>query len=100
MKTLKKIAASVALVAGLAAAGLGVGSPAAQAAWVVAGSPSTSLAFAESVGYAYLAQPLRGYTVVVDAYSPVTGQIYAMTCTGYNPVVCTGGTNAVVLIYP
>lgn len=34
-----------------------------------------------------------------DAYSPVTGQTYAMDCTGELPVICTGGNNALVEFY-
>ena len=34
-----------------------------------------------------------------DAYSPVTGQTYAMDCIGELPVICTGGNNALVEFY-
>ena len=30
---------------------------------------------------------------------PVTGQTYAMDCTGEIPVICTGGNNALVEFY-
>ena len=35
----------------------------------------------------------------VTAVSPATGQQYTMQCTGQSPVVCTGGTNALVAFY-
>jgi hypothetical protein len=35
----------------------------------------------------------------VTAVSPVTGETYQMQCTGGSPVVCMGGTNAIVEFY-
>lgn len=67
--------------------------------WV--GSSNTSEAFAMNVWNAYLENRaitgLRNATVY--AWSPVTGQSYAMNCreTGFY-VTCTGGNNAVVHI--
>lgn len=67
--------------------------------WV--GSANTSEAFAMNVWNAYLENRaitgLRNATV--HAWSPVTGQSYAMNCreTGFY-VTCTGGNNAVVHI--
>jgi len=34
------------------------------------------------------------------AYSPVTGLSYAMNCSDSNPIICTGGDNALVQIGP
>jgi serine/threonine protein kinase len=39
-----------------------------------------------------------GGASVVEAYSPVTGLTYTMSCSGTSPTVCTGGDNAVVYI--
>jgi hypothetical protein len=39
-----------------------------------------------------------GSGVSFPAYSPTTGRIYTMTCTGGVPTVCRGGNNAVVYI--
>jgi len=63
------------------------------------GSTRTSCAFAEVVRAAYATQPRRGGTVFVNAYSPITGETYRMTCTGSGVVTCKGGDNAVVYLY-
>lgn len=63
------------------------------------GSSVTSCEFAASVRSAYLASGGRGESLVVEAFSPVTGTVYTMNCAGGPPVVCTGGNNAVVYIY-
>lgn len=63
---------------------------------VVSAGPTTSCAFAINVANSYLRSG-GGYTMV-DAYSPVTGQWYTMTCTPGVPTVCRGGTAAVVYI--
>jgi hypothetical protein len=63
------------------------------------GSSQTSCTFAEVVRSTYVNQPRRGGTVVINAYSPVTGEIYRMTCTGSGLVTCKGGNNAVVYLY-
>jgi len=54
--------------------------------------PNTSCAFADVVRSAYESSD----TPTVDAYSPTTGKVYTMTCTGGSPHVCTGGNNASV----
>ncbi|NMO03974.1 protein kinase [Gordonia sp. TBRC 11910] len=60
----------------------------------------TSCPFAAAVRSAYLSSGVKGEARQVTAYSPVTGMSYVMAC---NPqggvVVCTGGNNAVVVIY-
>jgi hypothetical protein len=60
---------------------------------------NTSQAFAENTELAYLAAAgdVASYATV-EAYSPVTGQDYAMTCgpSENNEEVCTGGNNAEV----
>lgn len=67
--------------------------------WV--GSSNTSEAFAMNVWNAYLEnRAITGQrNATVYAWSPVTGQSYAMNCreTGFY-VTCTGGNNAVVHI--
>jgi hypothetical protein len=63
------------------------------------GSSVTSCAFAEAVRAEYVNQPRRGGKVTIAAYSPVTGETYAMTCTGGDVVTCTGGNDAVIYLY-
>ncbi len=63
------------------------------------GSNSTSCEFALSVWAEYLLAGGNGGPMVVDAYSPVTGVVYTMSCSGGGVVTCTGGNNAVVYIY-
>lgn len=58
----------------------------------------TSCQFAENVAQAYSNSLVHG-DGTVTAVSPVTGQTYEMQCTGGSPVICTGGTNAVVEFY-
>jgi hypothetical protein len=55
----------------------------------------TSCPFARSVRDAFEAS---GGAEVVEAYSPVTGEVYTMTCSRGIPTVCRGGNNAVVTI--
>ena len=54
--------------------------------------PDTTCAFAENVRSAYGASGPG----TVMAYSPVTDQTYAMSCSAGDAVVCTGGDNASV----
>jgi hypothetical protein len=56
--------------------------------------PNTTCAFAENVRAAY---EQHGPGTVM-AYSPVTRQVYAMSCSANATVVCTGGNNASVFI--
>jgi hypothetical protein len=56
---------------------------------------STSCPFAENVQQAYYSQVGQG-DGTVTAYSPVTGQVYTMSCTQGDSHVCTGGNNAYV----
>ena len=60
-----------------------------------AGEPYTSCPFALEVERAFVGS---GGSSQVSAYSPTTGKLYPMTCTGSAPVVCRGGTNATVFI--
>ena len=55
----------------------------------------TSCPFAENVDQAWLTS---GSADTFSVYSPVTGLNYTMTCTGIDPVTCTGGNNALVQI--
>lgn len=75
--------------------------PAAQTAptscgGTVSASGSTSCVFALNVASAYYRSD--GGTTDVQAYSPVTGQVYVMHCEAGVPVVCRGGNAAVVYI--
>ncbi|MBB1026364.1 serine/threonine protein kinase [Dietzia sp. DQ11-38-2] len=63
------------------------------------GSSVTSCEFAVSVRSTYLASGGNGGPMTIDAYSPVTGATYTMSCSGGPVVTCTGGNNAVVYIY-
>ena len=55
--------------------------------------PSTSCAFANNVFYEFFeAQPARSFS----AYSPTTGQVYEMSCSGGSVVTCGGGQGAKV----
>ncbi len=63
------------------------------------GSSVTSCEFAASVRSAYLSSGGNGGPMIIDAYSPVTGTTYTMSCSGGPVVTCTGGNNAVVYIY-
>lgn len=60
---------------------------------------STSCEFALNVRRAYLAAGPGGADRLVSAFSPVTGKTYVMTCTGAQPVRCTGGIAARVVIF-
>lgn len=68
----------------------------------------TSCAFAENVRSSYVRQPTRGVPTMIEAYSPVTGQQYVLTCTPavatvnglvMNAVQCAGGDAAAVVLY-
>jgi len=58
--------------------------------------PNTSCPFAVNVEQTWLTS---GATDTFSVYSPVTGQSYIMTCSGIDPTVCTGGSNALVEFY-
>lgn len=58
--------------------------------------PNTSCAFASSVREAYFDN--GGGSGTVQAFSPVTGETYTMSCTAGAPTTCTGGNNASVFI--
>lgn len=62
--------------------------------------PDTSCPFAKDVEKAFN-NTTNGYlrNATVTAFSPVTGQTYVMHCTGGSPIVCRGGTNALVEFY-
>ena len=64
-----------------------------------AGTEITSCPFAEAVRAQYLRQGLRNTPVTLNVMSPVTDQIYVMTCIGSQVVTCTGGNSAVVYLY-
>jgi hypothetical protein len=57
---------------------------------------NTTCPFAENVRSAWYSA--GGGSVVVSAYSPVTGRYYTMTCVAGVPTICRGGNNAVVYI--
>ncbi|MDX6609996.1 MAG: hypothetical protein QOF85_1921 [Solirubrobacterales bacterium] len=59
------------------------------------GEHYTSCPFALEVERAYVGS---GESSPISAYSPTTGKLYTMTCTGVAPVACRGGENATVYI--
>ena len=63
------------------------------------GSNQTSCEFAGSVWSEYQLVAGNGQSATINAYSPVTGAVYTMSCSGGAVVTCTGGNNAVVYIY-
>jgi hypothetical protein len=61
--------------------------------------PNTSCPFADNVVQAYEQSMYNNDSGSVVAQSPVTGQTYTMQCSQSSPIVCTGGTGAVVEFY-
>lgn len=59
------------------------------------GTSSTSCTFARNVRRDYVQS---GRSSGFYSYSPVTGKTYWMSCSGSEPVRCTGGVNAVIYI--
>ncbi len=92
-------AASVASVASVAVAPMAVADTfcgkSSRGASVYAGNPNTSCEFAMSTAEAYHAHGSGSNPFSV--YSPVTGQIYTMTCTVAGSV-CQGGNDALVYL--
>ncbi len=68
-------------------------------AYTATGNESTSCPFAVNVQTAYIAAGGNGRPVVINAYSPVTNKAYAMSCSGDQPAVCTGGVAAIILLF-
>jgi hypothetical protein len=64
-----------------------------------AGTEVTSCPFAEAVRAQYLRQGLRATPVTLNVMSPVTDEVYVMTCIGSQVVTCTAGNNAVVYLF-
>lgn len=60
---------------------------------------TTSCPFSLNVHEAYLATGLNGTPGQVTAYSPVTEKWYTLDCSGWQPVLCTGGVAARVILY-
>lgn len=63
-----------------------------------AGNSATSCPFALNVQTSFVTGP-AGTPATLEVWSPVTSRLYVMTCTGTQPVTCTGGNNAVVYLY-
>jgi len=61
---------------------------------IYARSGTTSCAFALNVAADFFAAGGGSF----DSFSPATGEIYRMTCTGGAVTTCTGGNNAAVYI--
>lgn len=69
-------------------------------AMAVAGNDVTSCPFASAVRDAYAAAKGDGEAVELRVTSPVTHKPYTMTCQRTAPVLCTGGSSAVVYLTP
>lgn len=69
--------------------------------------PDTSCPFAKNTDKAFKrarnspSATFRGnaWNATVRAFSPVTGHTYKMHCVGASPIICRGGTNALVEFY-
>lgn len=68
-------------------------------AQVATGNESTSCPFALNVQTAYIQAGGSGAPIIINAYSPVTTKWYSMTCSGDQPVTCTGGVAAIVVLF-
>lgn len=62
------------------------------------GTDVTSCEFAVAVRDAYVAQNTEG-AASLEVRSPVTDESYSMSCSGQGVTRCTGGNNAVVVLY-
>ncbi|NCD18371.1 MAG: hypothetical protein EOL89_00040 [Actinobacteria bacterium] len=60
---------------------------------------TTSCPFSLNVHTEYLASGLDGTPGQVTAWSPVTEKWYTLDCSGSQPVLCTGGVAARVILY-
>lgn len=65
---------------------------------VAAGNSVTSCPFALNVQSTFVSGP-AGTPATLEVYSPVTSKIYVVTCTGTQPVICTGGNSALIYLY-
>jgi serine/threonine protein kinase len=59
--------------------------------------PNTSCGFAQNVEQTY--DQTTGGAQTVSAYSPATGIIYTINCSGAEPHICTGGTTHDASVY-
>lgn len=66
---------------------------------VASGNSVTSCPFAQQVLSDYRGHGGNGGSASFRSYSTVTGKSYPMTCVGGDVVTCTGGNQAVVLIW-
>lgn len=66
---------------------------------VASANDHTSCSFAANVRSEYVQAGANGATVSIDVYSPMTNTWYTMQCSGDQPVMCTGGNDAVVYLY-
>lgn len=64
-----------------------------------AGTTVTSCEFATAVRDAYLAADPKNGKATLRVTSPVTDKAYTMTCSGEGVTRCTGGNDAVVVLY-
>ena len=66
---------------------------------VAAGNSLTSCEFAVAVQAAYVTAGGAGSPLSLSAFSPVTKKDYQMSCSGNQPVMCTGGSNNTIVVF-
>jgi len=64
-----------------------------------AGNDHTTCPFALNVRKEYQGSGANGAEIRLRVYSPVTKQRYDMDCSGDQPVMCVGGSDALVYLY-
>ncbi|WP_433955410.1 hypothetical protein [Janibacter indicus] len=84
---------------GVAPAGVKQCAGPSQGTKVGAGTTVTSCEFATAVRDAYLAADPENGKATLRVTSPVTDKAYTMTCSGEGVTRCTGGNDAVVVLY-
>lgn len=86
------------LPAGAISCGTSESAGSADTAAIFTPDPNTTCPFALAVATAYRSAAPEGGEASVTANSPVTGQDYALTCTGALPTVCRADSGATVYL--
>jgi hypothetical protein len=66
---------------------------------VAVGNDHTTCEFASNMRDAYISSGAQGAPIRLSVYSPRTHKWYDMTCSGDQPVRCTGGNDAIIYLY-
>jgi hypothetical protein len=66
---------------------------------VALGNDHTTCEFASNMRDAYISSGAQGAPIRLSVYSPRTHKWYDMTCSGDQPVRCTGGNDAIIYLY-